>query len=166
MESLKDLVCNIKVDFTHVGFDAQWQQAKFIGRINGQDFDYFCGLALPSEINRKLYCRYNNSKFEGIFRGICDGTIKAAQNIANKNVMLIFNEISKSVVPNAYDFIYCLKFDSEAMNMSFMDWCDGLGYDNDSMKAFATYNTCCENAKKLRIALGNELFNRVMEAQE
>lgn len=51
---------------------------------------------------------------------------------------------SKPVKPENADILYCLLMDAEANGMSFNEWCDTFGYDNDSIKAEAIYRQCCE----------------------
>ena len=55
---------------------------------------------------------------------------------------------SKPSTPEICSIIHSLSIDSQAMNESFINWCDNFGYDNDSLKALNTYNKCCDNAKK------------------
>lgn len=54
--------------------------------------------------------------------------------------------------PTLDDVLYCLVSDAEAGEMSFDEWCDNFGYDNDSRKALAMYLQCQENAKKIKRA--------------
>jgi len=58
-----------------------------------------------------------------------------------------------------------LFLDASCGQESFNDFCDNLGYSNDSIKAFDNYRQCMENAKKLRKALGNE-YNTIKESIE
>jgi hypothetical protein len=51
--------------------------------------------------------------------------------------------------PDEKDVMYALLSDAEALTQSFEDWADGCGYDTDSRKAEATYNTCRDNGYKL-----------------
>lgn len=45
-----------------------------------------------------------------------------------------------------------LVMDSEAASISFKDWCDNYGYDDDSMTAMAIYRECQDTSDKLRMA--------------
>lgn len=45
------------------------------------------------------------------------------------------------VAPSAMDILYCIRCD-DPHNEYFEDWCDNYGYDPDSRKAFAIYETC------------------------
>jgi len=50
----------------------------------------------------------------------------------------------KPVAPSAASVLYCLLSDAEAVNQSFYDWANDLGYDTDSRKALETYEACCK----------------------
>jgi hypothetical protein len=58
-------------------------------------------------------------------------------------------------VPENATIMHSLLLDSDAGSMSFNDWCSDFGYDNDSIKAFKAYQSCCEIA-----AILNKLFTR------
>ena len=57
-------------------------------------------------------------------------------------------------VPTKIDVLHCLFSDGSAIDESFDFWCDSLGYDSDSIKAFDTYRACIAERKKLDKALG------------
>ena len=46
--------------------------------------------------------------------------------------------------------------DTDAGLESFNEFCDNMGYSNDSLHAFDVYRACAENGQKLRKALGAE----------
>lgn len=52
--------------------------------------------------------------------------------------------------PDAATVLHSLLMDGSAVDMSFADWCDNYGCDNDSLKALSTYNECCAIGKSLR----------------
>ena len=56
----------------------------------------------------------------------------------------------KPVQPSAASVLYSLLLDSSAVDQSFIDWCNDLGYETDSRKALATYEACCESGQKMR----------------
>ena len=66
--------------------------------------------------------------------------------------------------PTLETVLHSLTLDSEAREMGFNDWCDNLGYDNDSMKAFGMYQACCESAKKLNSIYTREEIKQIKEA--
>ena len=58
--------------------------------------------------------------------------------------------VEKRKSPTIEDVLECLGSDAECGLYSFEDFCDNLGYSNDSIKAFQTYRQCEEIAKKIR----------------
>lgn len=71
---------------------------------------------------------------------------------------------AKPKAPKIEDILHSLIFDQEAMHMSFNDWCDTFGYDQDSIKAFRIYQDCCESGKKLDILYTREQIRDIKEA--
>jgi len=72
----------------------------------------------------------------------------------------------KPQAPSAADVLYSLVRDAEAMHESFGDWCSGLGYDEDSMKAFRIYQDCCEIGKKLVQFFSKGELDKIRELTE
>jgi hypothetical protein len=56
----------------------------------------------------------------------------------------------RPVRPTIADVLHSLFTDASAADESFSDWCENLGYSNDSIKALNTYQACCDTAKHLR----------------
>ena len=54
------------------------------------------------------------------------------------------------VAPSIANVMQCLLLESDAALQSFDSWCEDFGYDNDSIRAFNTYQSCCGTARKLR----------------
>jgi hypothetical protein len=54
--------------------------------------------------------------------------------------------------PNYDSVMACLVRDAEALNQTFENWALEFGYDTDSRKAYAIWEACCENARKLILA--------------
>lgn len=60
--------------------------------------------------------------------------------------------------PTAEDVLDCLASDAAGMENargSFEDWCAEYGYDTDSRKAYATFQTVCRQASELKVFLGS-----------
>lgn len=57
---------------------------------------------------------------------------------------------------NINDFVWCLLMDAQAYECSynFADFCNEMGYDDDSMKAYKIYLACKKQAERL-----HKLFN-------
>ena len=51
---------------------------------------------------------------------------------------------------DALDFLGCIFGDVDFGNMSFYDFCFELGYDEDSRKALATWESCSKTGRDLR----------------
>lgn len=68
--------------------------------------------------------------------------------------------------PKVSDVMYSILMDIDAANMSFNDWCSDFGMDNDSMKAFKTYQTCCEYAVFVRKSFTKEQISEMKTALE
>lgn len=68
--------------------------------------------------------------------------------------------------PTLEEVLNCLVSDADAMEYAFEVWCDNLGYDTDSRKAFKTYEVCREQAQALISFLGGRtLFNELFECE-
>lgn len=61
------------------------------------------------------------------------------------------------------DVLYSLMMDAEAIDYTFADWCDNLGYDSDSMKAKKIYDECLGNAILIRQSLGDKKISELRE---
>jgi len=68
------------------------------------------------------------------------------------------------VAPHVAGLLHSLVLDGSALEQCFIDWCADFGYDADSMKALTLYNACCENARRLQLLIGRELFAKISEA--
>lgn len=68
--------------------------------------------------------------------------------------------------PSNSDIMYSILTDAEAGNLSFNEWCDNYGYSNDSVKAFNTYQTCCEYAVFIRKVFTSEQVSAMQKALE
>ena len=66
--------------------------------------------------------------------------------------------------PTAADVVYCLCSDSQALDITFEEWCDEFGDNVDSRRAERTYNECCQNGAKVRRLLGDD-FDRFAAAE-
>lgn len=64
---------------------------------------------------------------------------------------------------NPLDVLHCLLMDADAIDYTFADWCDNLGYDSDSMKAKGIYDDCLKNAILIRQSLGDKKMSELRE---
>lgn len=65
--------------------------------------------------------------------------------------------------PFSASVLHCLVADSSAIDTSFEYWCSEYGYDTDSISALKTYQTCCDNAKKLKNIFTKEQLTHIVE---
>lgn len=68
--------------------------------------------------------------------------------------------------PKVSDVMYSILQDIDAASMSFNDWCSDYGLNNDSMKDFKVYQTCCEYAVFVRKAFTSEQITAMRAALE
>jgi hypothetical protein len=116
----------------------EWAHFAWLVEINGETFEYRTGLGHATSRHNKLGMAYH----------------KKPVTLQGKEVIALPNEWVH--VPSADDVLHCLFSDADAGAYSFDDFCDNLGYSNDSLKALDTYRACMESSKKLRKALGKE----------
>ena len=137
-------------------------QDKWIFSFNGPDgvshsFDFWTGIG-----HRKLQ-NLTHGYVRDRAKKIMDG---AALKQTDENFAMAVETLengSVAVLPKIDDVLYALVMDSVALDQTFEDWCADYGYDTDSRKAFATYEACCANGKKLKqiipdIAAAREKF--------
>lgn len=65
------------------------------------------------------------------------------------------------VYPRRADVLHCLFMDSEAIDLTFEDWCDNFGEDTDSLKAQTIYRECREQTKRLIALIDRADFDRL-----
>lgn len=71
---------------------------------------------------------------------------------------------SVPVTPTVEEVLYNLVMDAEVELYSFKEWCNEFEYSVDSIKAYKVYKACLKNAKKLRSALSEDVFEQIKEA--
>lgn len=71
-----------------------------------------------------------------------------------------------AVAPSQDDVLQALFGDSELGGYSFDEFCDNLGYSNDSLKALDTYRACAEIGKRLKACLGKEYYTVAERVRE
>jgi len=79
---------------------------------------------------------------------------KPCADFVDKNLLRDTAEkirIQQGVVPQIADVMYSLILDGSAFfdGETFEEWCGNFGYDSDSIKARAIYDTCDETGRKL-----------------
>lgn len=180
---------NKQINWLRIGFDPKEERTNWIVIINGEKFDFFCGLfaCIPATkertnsiyespalrtysplalLEKRLKAQSTTSNQERIFQAIRQGQVTAIKNWNDNNVKQVFLAISNLCEPTAYDFLYCMQSDCRADSQSFNDWCGDCGGNTDSISSLNLYNLCIENAKRLRKALGMELYRELMECED
>jgi hypothetical protein len=157
--------------FHSLGFDYANEQWKFTVVMGGQSFDYSGGLwafvpqayqkkkqysntyytVNPREAIKKEIERFPNSRLASIARHISQGGVQIKKNTGDHDVRAYVAMIGKYNRPDPAGFLYCMISDMDCGEYSsFQDFCDNLGYDNDSIKALETYQACQQGARKFR----------------
>ena len=133
----------------------------FINTKNGNEcaFDYNTG------IGHRLECTGYKIplKFNDYLRSVetVTGVGKAyiTESKLDKSIKDILG-FTVAILPTQASVLYCLLSDADFGQESFNDFCDNLGYDNDSMQAFKTYQSCMDTTRKI-----SKLFNCVQRQQ-
>lgn len=116
-----------------------WHEAAHEWRIliNGQSFEYYTGQA-HREPKSFHSCTEDYNRLK-------------RKNLTEHGLQELL-KCSTAKSPSLEDVLYALISDSEAGSMTFNEWCDMFGCDNDSLSARKTYDACQENADKLNKA--------------
>lgn len=127
----------------------------WICSINGYTFEYHQGFG---------FIKYKKEPETIVVRNLTEGqkiSICKSRKLYGSITLWDINNLDVIWIkkPELDSLLYCLFLDSDAINYSFNDWCDSLGYDNDSIKAKKIYDDCIENYHKLKKALGNNFYS-------
>ena len=68
--------------------------------------------------------------------------------------------------PKLESVVESLALDCSGIDMKFEEWADNLGYDQDSIKALNTYNTCRKISEDLKEFLGDEGYEELLQIRE
>lgn len=77
--------------------------------------------------------------------------------------------IAHPQLSSEYDVINafrCFVDDAICGNLSFSEFCDELGYDEDSRKAYSTWNACKRHAEQLTRIYGGDLYELINSMEE
>lgn len=138
-------ILNKEFDFTvnHLGLfvnDDLWVCDKYIVIINNQDFEYSTGIRHRIELDR-----FKRDEFKRVMNM---NPKKDKTNLLHYIDKI--KTVSKVKPLDIDNVLYSLILDAQFSNETFDDFCDNLGYDNDSIKANETYRACQKNSKKVR----------------
>lgn len=59
--------------------------------------------------------------------------------------------------------LYSLCMDASAANESFAEWCANLGFDDDSISAFSTYQACEKIGREMKAFFGRDAVRQFEE---
>ena len=120
---------------------------------NIESFDYFTGTGHrvifkleQYEIERKALASCVNKR-----------------SIMAENIRANMADCVKPFAPFAAGVLSALINDGQASYQSFNEWCAEYGYDSDSMKAFRTYQACCETGEKIRRIFTRQQISELAE---
>lgn len=155
---------DIKYTTKFIGFkDSMFH---FIVSINGQSFDYRMGSGHCTKLNNdKTSVQFRITQLDKQDRiSICKaiyGYHKRLTQCDYESLNIVYVKI-----PDLKDVLNCLFLDSMARDQCFEDWCLDFGYDTDSIKAKKTYESCLDNAFKLKKALGDKYHDIKQQIEE
>lgn len=123
-----------------------------------EDFDFFTGIGLrakPSELDKR------NARFN--LPGLTERDLKE-RTIYGKRYYAKLESLRKPKAPEPASVLHSLLLDSDACNQSFANWCRDYDYDEDSRKAYATYEACQKNADNLARVLDSKTRDALRDA--
>lgn len=123
-----------------------------------EEFDYFTGLG-----HRAPAKAHTKSRAAMYFQGLTENDKKGLTSYGKRYLAKV-EELRKPVTPCAAGVLHSLILDSSACEQSFESWCNDLGYDSDSRKAYATYEACQKNADKLARVIPRSVREQLQEA--
>lgn len=85
------------------------------------------------------------------------------KNRLDETVIKLENSDQYAVSPTQSSVLYCLLLDASGAEQNFNDWCSDFGYDNDSITAFKTYQSCCDILEKMRKIFTTKQRNELSE---
>lgn len=154
------------IKYTTKFIDFKDSMFHFIVTINGQSFDYRLGSGHCTRLNNdKTSIQFNITQLDKADRiTIC----KSIYGYYKKISLWDFEDLKTVYVkrPEIKDVLHCLFLDSSARNQCFKDWCSEFGYSDDSIKVKSTYESCLENAFKLKKALGDKYLETKQYIEE
>lgn len=133
---------------------------KWCVSLGNQWFDFYTGLGLRNLVDDKIR---KMARFDSPH-------MTEKDKINNTHTYRQYKSKCESLrtpnPPSAASVLYALLSDSDALEYNFTDWCDMLGYSDDSISAKTTYLMCMENAHKLRKVLPRTNMEKIKELLE
>jgi hypothetical protein len=134
----------------------------------------------PCDVWRVVFTAQNHNEFVTEFRtglghrltNLRFGKLSASQINGSKVLKEVtgmdrscfkIDDYTYTVAPTQASVLYCLLSDADCGNYTFDEFCDNLGYDNDSRKALETYLCCQETNTKLNKFFSRGTINHLQE---
>lgn len=114
-------------------------------KIGLHDFDFYTGIGHRISVPVNNYKLSPNQTKSVV--ALCD---LLGNNRLDNTVFKLSNNKDFAVSPTQASVLYCLLLDASGAEQNFNDWCADFGYDNDSISAFKTYQSCCDILEKMR----------------
>ncbi len=95
----------------------------------------------------------------------CRGRHAKGKAVANMTLVFSMGYGHNGAEPDVAGVLDCLLSDSDALDRDFEEWASDLGYDPDSRTAERTYKACLKSGEKLKVFLGDGLFDRMRTAE-
>lgn len=124
-------------------------------KIGTQSFDFYTGIGHRIAHNKNAY-KLSTKQIEVVtqLRDLL------GKDRLDNTVFKLADQSTYAVSPTQASVLYCLLLDAQGAEQNFYDWCMDYGYDNDSRKAFETYESCCKTLGKIR-----KIFNTTQRQQ-
>lgn len=85
---------------------------------------------------------------------------------AARGVALLRAYVGPKLEPCAEEVLACLQLDVGGCDVAFEDWAADIGYDPDSRKAFAMWNTCNNERRALQRNMPAEMYADFLACEE
>ena len=136
-----------------------WRVAVYCNGRHVLDADYMKGSAhCPVHANAQFKRAAGKHDMRDAVREECERgkAVKRAFSVGG----FIYGD---AIMPTLREVLSALLLDASAIDHSFPDWCAEYGYDADSMKARAMYDSCLSYGVALRGAVGPAMFEQLKE---
>lgn len=133
----------METKIVYLGFrnEKKWPHFAWSVSVNGESFEYKTGTGHKTPLYK------GESYYDGMYR---------TKNKKPENSIMDASAECWVHIPKIDEVLNSLFLDVRGGEYSFDDFCDNLGYSNDSLKALDVYRECMDLGKRLRKALGGE----------
>lgn len=140
------------VEYHHLGLkivDNMFRD-EYIIIIRGEVFQYFQGIGFRKPL---------------VIKGKKSEVLNVNLKINNHNLSIIQKESTLQPLDKK-GVLWALIMDIGGVDEGFEAWCESIGYDYDSRKAEAIYNSCLETKKKLEKIFSSEEIELIKKITE